>query len=100
MFLIFKRESPCDVVKFNSLDDIKIAVENKAYGEYNYDDKTKTYIKNKFENFKIIKKIKFPYVLCNGSSNIKNIILDVGNSQKTYYLLREHHYAHGVWDWP
>ncbi len=55
MFLIFKRENPYGPVIFNSLDDIKKAVETEVYGEYNYDKEKECEIKNKYEDFTPLK---------------------------------------------
>ena len=100
MYLIFKREDPYGIVAFHSLNDIENAVKKEIYGEYNYDEKTETLLKNNYTDFTIIKNPEFPYTICdNYYKDIGNIILDV-SEQKQYYLLDEHHYAHGVWDWP
>lgn len=98
MYLIFKRENPYGVVIFNSLDQIEKAVKNEIYGERKYDKKNKMRLQNDYIDFTIIKNLEFPYKLCDNNSYIKNIILHV-NQQKKYYLLDEHHYAHGVWDY-
>ncbi len=98
MFLIYNRDNN-RVVKFDSLDDIKNAVKTGIYGKFNYDNKIKMKLKNNFEDFKIIKKHKFPYTLCNDSSQIKNIIINVNDPQKTYYMLTENIYAASLSQW-
>ena len=101
MYLIFKRKNPYGIVKYNSLDEIKEAVEKEIYGKYKYNTKKGTELKNNYEDFEIIKEPSFPYKLCDDNSGpgIKNIILEV-NREKNYYLLDENKYAHGVWNWP
>lgn len=99
MYLIFKRKNNYGFSIFYSLDDIKKAVQTEFYGKYKYDEKTKTELKNDYDDFTIIKNPVFPYEISNNYLGMKNIIFDV-NEEENYYLLDEHHYAHGVWDYP
>lgn len=101
MYLIFKRANPYGVIAFDTLDDIKEAVETEVYGKYNNDKTGIIGSPNNYADFTIISNPTFPYKLCNNYSPIKNIIFDVSETPNTeYYLLFEHHYAHGVWDYP
>lgn len=101
MYLIFKRTNPCEVISFNSLDDIKEATKTGVYGKYNYDGTRINGSPNDYSDFTIISNPKFPYELCDNYSPMKNIILDTSNNPLlTYYLLDEHRFAHGDWTYP
>jgi hypothetical protein len=83
------------------LDDIKEAVETEVYGKYNRDETRISGSPNNYTDFTLITNPSFPYKLCDDYNSVKNIILDVSENPKSeYYLLYEHHYAHGVWDIP
>ncbi len=111
MFLILKRQNLFRVVTFKSLDEIKNSIkEGEEYGEFNYDKKNKCEIKNKFEDFKIIKNPNFPYMLYNNISyndvipvnnenvNNANIILDESDNKgnKKYYVMHIHFIINGL----
>lgn len=109
MYLIYKRVNPCGVVAFDTLNDIKEAIETEVYGKYNHDKTRISGSPNDYIDFTIISNPSFPYKLCDEHDSVKNIILDVSenlnsnpnpNPNPEYYLLCVHHYAHGVWDYP
>ena len=101
MYLIYKRVNPRGVISFDTLDDIKEAVETEVYGKYNYDKSIILGTLNNYADFTIISNPTFPYELCDDYNSIKNVILDVSEKPNLeYYLLYEHHYAHGVWNYP
>lgn len=101
MYLIYKRVNPCGVISFDTLDDIKEAVETEVYGKYNYDKSIILGTPNNYADFTIIPNPTFPYELCDDYNSIKNVILDVSEKPNLeYYLLCEHYYAHGVWNYP
>lgn len=101
MYLIFKRSNPYGVIAFDTLNNIKEAIENEVYGKYNYDETMILGSHNNYNDFTIISNPTFPYKLCDDCNSMKNIILDVSNNPEIeYYLLVEHHSAHGVWAYP
>lgn len=101
MYLIFKRVNPYGVITFDTLDNIKEAVETDVYGKYNNDKIRMNGSPNNYADFTIISNLTFFYELCNGYNSIKNVRLDASEKPNTeYYLLNEHHYAYGVWDYP
>ena len=54
MYLIFKRVNPYGVIAFDTLDDIKEAVETNVYGKYNNDKIRMNGSPNNYDDFMMI----------------------------------------------
>lgn len=95
----YTRMAYMNIVLYQSLDEIKESIEKKSI----YSGYSSTNQINPYSLFNLVECNSFPFIICGIGSHLNNInsilhILNTNTSQ--LFLLEEHCYAHGMWEFP